>query len=74
MIVHTRIARAGSTGAWRGLVLGAPVLDIPPLGLGHEPRLGGHYFKALGFMTLRLEDSTVQKGTQRPPCCGSEQS
>ena len=63
-IVRMRIARKGTTGAWRGLILGAPVLDVPPLGLGHEPRLGGHYFKALGFMTARLEGTTVQKGLE----------
>ena len=37
------------------------MLDAPPLGLGREPRVGGHYFRALGFMTLRLEGASVQK-------------
>ena len=64
MVTRVRIARRGSTGAWRGIILGAPVVDTPPLGLGHEPRLGGHFFRALGFMTVRLEDSTVQKGLE----------
>ena len=40
------------------------MLDAPPLGLGHEPRVGGHYFRALGFMTLRLEEASVQKGLE----------
>ncbi len=64
MVVRVRIARSGSIGRWRGIILGAPVLDAPPLGLGHEPRVGGHYFRALGFMTLRLEESSVQKGLE----------
>ena len=40
------------------------MLDAPPLGLGHEPRVGGHYFRALEFMTLRREESSVQKGLE----------
>ena len=42
------------------LLLGAPALDAPPLGLGHRPLLHGHYFPALGLTVERKEAIEVQ--------------
>ena len=61
---RVRVVRRGFASAWRGLILGAPFCDVPPLGMGHEPRIGGHYFKALKILTTRLEDKTVQSALE----------
>ena len=47
------------------------MLDAPPLGLGHKVCIGGHFFEALGFMTRRLEDHTVQKGIEGLAICAT---
>ena len=60
LVTRVRVIRLGSAGQWRGILLGAPFCDASPLGMGHVPFLGRHYFKALKFMTTRLEDSTIQ--------------
>jgi hypothetical protein len=64
LIVRVRVVRKGFATAWRGLILGAPFCDVPPIGMGHEPRIGGHYFKALKLLTKRLEDKTVQSALE----------
>ena len=45
-VVRVRVVRRGCASQWRGLILGAPFCDTPPIGAGHVPCLGGHYFKA----------------------------
>ena len=55
------ILRKGS-GRWPGLLLGAPVLDAPPLGLGHRATLCGHVLTALNMTLPRLEDSIIRDG------------
>ena len=55
------ILRAGS-GSWPGAILGAPVLDAPPLGLGHRATLCGHVLTGLGMTLPRLEDACIQRG------------
>ena len=42
------------------LLIGAPALDAPPLGIGHRPLLGGHYFPGLGITVARKEADAVQ--------------
>ncbi|HIE71147.1 MAG TPA: hypothetical protein EYP98_13775, partial [Planctomycetes bacterium] len=64
IVTRVRVVRRGFASAWRGLILGAPFCDVPPLGMGHTPRIGGHYFKALKILTTRLEDKTVQSALE----------
>ena len=40
---RARVALAGSCG-FHMLIIGAPDLDQPPLGLGQQATVGGHYF------------------------------
>ena len=47
------------------------MLDAPPLGLGHKACIGGHFFKALGFMTRRVEDQTIQQGIEGLVICAT---
>ena len=58
-----RILRAGCS-SWTGLLLGAPALDQPPLGLGHRATLAGHVLTGLGLVLPRLEDQLVQQGLE----------
>ena len=55
------ILRRGS-GSWPGIILGAPVLDAPPLGLGHRPTLCGHVLTALNLTLPRVEDELINDG------------
>ena len=64
MVTRVRVARSGSIVKWRGVILGAPFLDAPPLGLGHIPKVGGHFFQALGFLAKRLEEKAIQDGLE----------
>ena len=46
------------------LIIGAPDLDQPPLGLGHKPTAGGHYFSGPDMILPRVEADSVQRGLQ----------
>ena len=46
------------------LIIGAPDLDQPPLGLGHKPTVGGHYFSGPDMILPRVEADEVQRGIQ----------
>merc|ERR1712039_44156 len=41
------------------IILGAPALDAPPLGIGHRPTLQGHYLPGLDLAVKRLEADAV---------------
>ena len=55
-----RVLRGGS-GRGRLLILGAPALDVPPLGVGHRPTLDGHYLPGLGITLPRRESEMVRE-------------
>ena len=42
------------------LLVGAPALDAPPLGIGHRPQLNGLYFPGLGITVPRKEADALQ--------------
>ena len=41
------------------VILGAPALDAPPLGIGHRPTLQGHFLPGLDLTVKRLEADAV---------------
>ena len=50
-------------GVWdtpRLLFLGAPALDVPPLGLGHRATINGHHLPGLGLILERVEADSVR--------------
>ena len=62
-IFTLRILRAGCS-SWTGLLLGAPALDHPPLGLGHRATLAGHVLTGLSMVLPRLEEQVIQQGLE----------
>ncbi|CAK0865466.1 unnamed protein product, partial [Prorocentrum cordatum] len=63
----TRVVRVFRLRLLRGgwdrpllIILGAPALDTPPLGIGHRPTLQGHYLPGLGITVKRAEADAVQ--------------
>ena len=51
-------------GGWEKpllIILGAPALDAPPLGIGHRPTLQGHFLPGLDITVTRLEAGAVQQ-------------
>merc|ERR1711920_474115 len=42
------------------VILGAPALDAPPLGIGHRPTLQGHFLPGLDITVKRVEADAVQ--------------
>ena len=62
-IIRARVALEGS-GGFHMLIIGAPDLDQPPLGLGHKPTVGGHYFSGPDMILPRVEADEVQRGIQ----------
>ncbi|CAK0840013.1 unnamed protein product, partial [Prorocentrum cordatum] len=63
----TRVVRVFRLRLLRGgwdrpflIILGAPALDAPPLGIGHRPTLQGHYLPGLGITVKRAEADAVQ--------------
>ena len=42
------------------LLVGAPALDSPPVGIGHRPLIHGHYFPGLGVTVARKEAEAIQ--------------
>ena len=50
-------------GGWEKplmVILGAPALDAPPLGIGHRPTLQGHFLPGLDITVSRLEAGAVE--------------
>ena len=58
-VFRFRILRGGFTKP-PFLLVGAPALDAPPLGIGHRPQLNGHYFPGLGITVPRKEADALQ--------------
>ena len=57
-VFRFRILRGGFTKP-PFLLVGAPALDAPPLGIGHRPQLNGHYFPGLGITVIHRICATV---------------
>ena len=50
----------GGWGRLQLIILGAPALDTPPLGIGHRPTLQGHYLPGLDVAVKRAEADAMQ--------------